>query len=224
MTLSKISINQLAEYNKKRTDKGKLNIIKQQKNPPPYLTPWYRIVKTRIRKSMELNGNLDPILDALKDLKSRPSGSKWQNNNNRGSINALEKYLALDFPAIFDHVDYSVFTPKVKSTILVGVEVLVSPEIVIKGKLNGKTVYGGVKIHVSSGKPFDRHQSQIVSYLIQRYLENQVADSKDQVLPELCICLDIFGERIVSSPGYNKELHEIIVNDCIDIRHRWDAA
>jgi len=224
MSLSKISINQLAEYNKKRTEKGKLNIIKQQKNPPPYLTPWYRIVKTRIRKSMELNGNLDPILDAIKDLKLRPSGSNWQNNNNKGSINALKKYLTLDFPAIFDHVDYSVFTPKYKSTILEGVEVSVSPEIVIKGKLNGKTVYGGVKIHISSGNPFDFRQSQIVSYFIQRYLENQVADNKEQVLPELCICLDIFGERIVPSPGFNKELYEIIVNDCIDIRTKWDAA
>ncbi len=224
MSLSKISINQLAEYNKKRTDKGKLNIIKQQKNPPPYLTPWYRIVKTRIRKSMELNGNLDPILDAIKDLKLRPSGTKWQNNNNKGSINALEKYLALDFPALFDRVDYTVFTPKIKSTIIEGVVVFVSPEIVIKGKLNGKTVYGGVKIHISSGNPFDLRQSQIVSYLIQRYLENHVAEDKDLVLPELCICLDIFGERIVPSPGFSEKLYEIIVNDCIDIRNRWDVA
>lgn len=224
MSISTISLNQLAEYSKKKTDRGKINIIKQQKAPPPFLLPWYRIVKTRIRKSIELNGNLDPIIDAINDLKSRPSGTKWQNNNNRGSINALEKYLDLDFPSIFNDVNYTVFTPLSKSLIIDNTEIFISPDIVIKGELKGKTVYGGVKLHISSGSPFDYQQSLLVSFLIQKYLEEEVAEIKDMVLPHLFICLDIFGKRIVPSPGFQEDLYNTILKNLSDIQLKWDAA
>jgi hypothetical protein len=218
-----ISLNQMAEF-KNATDYGRKRIIKQQLNPDQFRIPWYQLPKARVKKSIELKGDLNPIHDGIITLMNRKPLNKRQETDKRVSIDALERYIKIKLPHILKEIDYDVIRPKIKSTKVSDVEILVAPEVIVKGILRGKTVFGGIKIHISKNKPFDIQQSKIVATTIVTYLENEVAFEKSEVIPELCFCLDIFSGRIVSAKENDESVYIEIKEICNEIKRVWDAV
>ena len=60
-----ISSNQFVEFDTKKTEKGKLRILNQQKIPNSFLIPWYQRAKACLRKSLKAGGDLSPILEGM---------------------------------------------------------------------------------------------------------------------------------------------------------------
>ena len=223
MNRYEISINQFADFSK-ATDNAKRRIISQQLEPNPFLVPWYQKTKSSLRKSFEQKGDLAPIYEGIQFLRQKKVTSQRQVTDRRVSIEALERFIAMKMPSILSDVDYEVIKPKKRTTTISDVEVIVAPDIVINGNIKGKDVLGGVKIHISKNKPFDLHQSKIVATTIHTYLLNEVAKDGVEVMPDLCLCLDIFGERIVSADNQNKELLKEIDNLCFEIKELYDKG
>lgn len=207
-----MSINQIAEF-KAATDNGKRRLIAQQLIPNRIKIPYYQLAKARIRRSVALKGDLAPIYDGINTLIKRVSSDKRQETLRTTSIEALERFIRLKIPEILTKMDFTVIKPKIRSTKISEVDVIVAPEVVVLGELNGQKVVGAVKIHVSKGKPFDYHQAKIVATGIHAYLKNCLEDGNTIALPELCFCIDVFGGTAVSAAGnyeyYLKELESI---------------
>lgn len=220
----KISINQLADFSR-ATDSKKRSIIKQQKKPNPFLIPWYQLAKSKIKRSIILNGNLKPIEEGIEELKSRKPKKQRQIIDRQVSIEALRIFKEVKLPTMLRDIPFEVVkNKKPKSIYINGVEVIVSPDIIFRFKLEGKKFIGGVKLHVAKGNIFDNYQLRYVSSLINEYLENIIADEDETVLKELCLSFDVFGERVISAPkNLLKAITDIEVI-CEEVKTLWNVA
>ncbi|PWE00007.1 hypothetical protein [Marinilabilia rubra] len=219
----KISINQFANFSKS-TKKGKKGIITRQLSPDLFRVPWYQLTKAKVKKSLEYKGDLQPIFDGINILKNRIPDTDRKKRDRQVSLEALERFVELQIPHYFKQLDFEVIKPKEKNLQFENVNFIISPDLVIKGNYKGKTIYGGVKIHISKSKPFDLQQSKLVSHLIYEYLKNEVAEHPSQVLPEFCLSIDVFGNRIVSADETDKTIEEEIKALCSEIKDLWEAA
>lgn len=223
MISAKLSINQLAEFSRS-TEKGKLRIIKQQIVPNKFLVPWYQTTKSKIKKFFETKGDTQPILDGINQLMVKKPENNRQLIDKKVSIEALQKFIDFKLPTILNGIDYQIVKPKTKSVQISGLDVIVAPEVVVKGKLNGKTVWGGLKIHISKTKPFSYKESRCVAACVYKFINDVVAEEGDIVLPEMCFSLDVFGERLLSSKdGYEESMTDII-QICQEVLEIWPAA
>jgi len=219
----KISLNQLAEFSG-ASEASKKRIIKQQLTPNPFMVPRYQLTKARIKKSLELKGDLSPIKEAVKILEAKQTSTSWQINDKKVSLEALTRFVKIKLPSLFKTLDFEIIKPTNKTIELKDVDIIVAPEIVIKGKLNGRNVIGGVKIHISKTKPFDLTKSRYVATVVYKYLEEQIASKGDIVLPELCLCLDVFNERLVPAQENSEEIFKQIGGFCDEIKLLWNKA
>lgn len=220
-----ISINQYADFIK-ASDAKRLRIIRQQKKPNVFRIAYYQLAKARIRKTLKDNGSLIHINDALTKLSERVPKSKRQLSDKSVSIEALEKFLILKIPKILKNEQIEFLNPKIfKNAIDVyGVSIIVSPEIIFKITIDNKEVLGGIKLHVSKSNSFDSEQQQIIASGICNYLEKNVANEDQIVLPEFCISLDIFGNGFISNSSAKKNLINSYKKECKEIIKIWDAA
>ncbi len=218
-----ISINQMADF-QGSTDATKKRIINQQLTPNKFLIPWYQLAKARIKKSFELKGDLKPIQDAMDTLQKRKPTSDRQKTDKQVSLEALERFVKMKLPDVLKNIDYEIVRPENKTLQVSDVDVIVAPEVVIKGTFNGKTVFGAVKIHISKNKPFDLKKSTYVASTIYEYLKSRIATEEDIVMREICICLDVFSGRLVSAPEDSELTFSEVEEICREVKEIWDKA
>lgn len=219
-----ISINQLADFSKS-SEAQKKKIIKQQKTPDTFKTAWYQLAKARIKKAMANKGDIQPILDGIEVLKGKTLTKKRQIDDRIVSLDAMQRFISLQIPSLLKDYDYKVLKKvESKSIFIKGVEVIVSPDLIIEIEIDGKNYLGGVKTHISKGNKFDNKQQAYVASAIYKYLETEVAKNGQIVLPDLCISIDIFGDGFVTSPeNINEKMKDIEVI-CEEVKKMWDAA
>lgn len=216
----KISLNQLADFSA-GSEAVKKRIIGQQLKPNLFKVPRYQATKASIKKSISLKGSLDPIHETIKALEEKKTTTDWQLNDKKVSLEALQRFINIKVPSLIKKIDYAVFKPKKGTLEISDVDIIVSPEVVIKGKWQGQNILGGVKIHISKTKPFDLAQSKYVAAVIYKYLKDEVADKDDIVVPELCLCLDVFNGRLVPSPDLPEKFIADIKKLCGEIKLLW---
>ena len=219
-----ISINQLADFSKS-TLANKRSIINQQKMPNTFKTAWYQLAKARIKKVIANKGDIKPVLDGIEELKRRTVTKKRQVNDRIVSLDALQRFVSFQIPSLLKNYDYKVLkNVESKSIFIKGVEVIVSPDLIIEIDIDNKKYLGALKTHISKGKKFDRKQQLYVATALHKYLESEVAKNGEIVLPELCLSIDIFGEGIVTSPVNISDKIKDMEVICEEVKKMWDAA
>lgn len=218
-----ISINQLAEFESSSSNK-KNRIIKQQKVPNKLLVPWYQLPKARIRKSIEQNGNMEYILEAINILNERECTTPRSKTDKKVSLEALEKYINTKLPRIIEHTKFEVIKTNIKKININEVDIIISPEVIVKGKLNGSEIIVAVKIHISKNNPFDLQKSKIVASAVYEYLNNQFSSDKVIIRPEYCFCYDVFSRRFVKATSSNSIMRKKIEEMCLEIKTLWNEA
>lgn len=215
-----ISTNQLAEYSIS-TEASKKRILKQQKAPNKFLIPWYQKAKSATKKYLFNTSDTTPIDKAISELNLKIPTNNRQKIDKAVSIEALEELKKIKIPSTLKHLNYEIVNIDERSIMIDGVDVIVAPEIVIKAKRKNQIIYGGVKIHISKGKPFNMLQAQHVATTVYKLLETKIAKDNEQVVPELCFCLDVFSGNLVPPPSnINKEISKIKFL-CNEIKSYW---
>lgn len=216
-----ISINQLAEFSE-ATPKRKTKIVENQITPNPVLLPWYQLAKARIKQSIEQQGDLAPISDGISRLVNQEPEKDWQKHNKFGSIEALQRFVAMKLPSVLKGVDYEILRPKQRQYLINGVLIKVAPEVVVRASVNGRTLIGGFKIHIKK-KHFSLQQSKLVANIMYRYLSEVVAKKDEEVLPEYCFCMDVFAERILPANRNEAEKLDTVHGLCDQIKEIWNG-
>lgn len=221
-----ISINQLVDFSKGSESKKK-RIIRDQKKPDKFKISWYQTPRASIKKCLSNNGDRNYIIDGLERLKNKITDpdKPRQLQNKSASIKAMQSFLRVEIPKILkNHKLTLIKKPKTKSFFVDGVEILVSPDLIFTMEYKGKVYMGGMKIHLSKGNIFEPRESKIVAAVIQSYLESISKEYKAEVLPELCMSLDVFDERIVSSPVEVEKYLDKIKFICNEVKRYWHIA
>lgn len=220
----KISINPLMDFST-GTDAKKRRIIRDQKNPSPFRVGWYQTPRACIKKSIISRGEFDPILKGMKRLNDKVVTKKQQLTNKHVSMEAMHRYLNVSLPKVFKNHDFELIKEREnKSTIVDGVEILVSPDLIFKIKLKGEVHIGAVKLHISKSNIFDITKSSNVATLIHKYLNELSKKHEAKVLPELCFSYDVFAGRFVTAGKDNKESLEKIKKMCEEVKLLWNVA
>lgn len=207
------------------SDAKKKSIINQQKTPNEFKISYYQLAKARIKKSMASSGDLDPILNGIEQLKGKKPEKKRQISDRVVSIEALQRFVNLKIPGLLKKYNYQVIKDiKIKSTFFNGVEIVVSPDLIIEIDIDGHKYYGGFKIHISKGNVFDSKQQTYVATAIHKYLSEIFKESGGTVLAELCLSIDVFSDRIVSSPEDITQKVKDIEVTCEEVKKIWNAA
>jgi hypothetical protein len=220
----RISINQLADFSK-ATEAHKRRIIKQQKQPNKFLVSWYQLPKARIKKAIANNCDLEPIFKGIEELKLRKPEKPRQILDRQVSLEALKRFVNIKLPKLLEEVPHDIIkkVPS-KSIIVSGVEIIISPDVIYKLKLNGKIYVGGVKVHISKNNIFDNQQSRYISSLIYKYLKDVVVEEGEEVLEELCLSIDVFGEKAISTPKNLPQAINEIKSICEEVKLVWNVA
>jgi hypothetical protein len=215
-----ISVNQLAEFSAS-SDAAKARIVAQQVKPNGFLVPWYSSAKAAMRKYLINVRDTSPLQKAIEIQRKKVPATKRQKNEQTVSILALERFIEMKLHQLLKGIEYEIIKPERKAVIISDVNISVLPETVIRAKINGKIVLGGIKIHISKNKPFERKQCQYIAALVYQYIRENYAKSGEIVDPSLCISIDVFGDRIVSaSKNRTTEIQEI-KQICKEIKAKW---
>lgn len=217
-----ISVNQFAEFSK-ATFKGKKRILKQQLVANKLLVPWYQSARAAMKKYLKDVSNLTPINEAIDKLTTKTPSTKRQQDEKIASVAALNELKSFAFPKLLREVEFTILKPYRNYFTLNNLDIIVAPDVVLKGKYNGKIIVGAVKVHICKTKPFDDKQGKYVSNLIYRFLQKNITENEGEVLPELCLCIDIFSGRITPATEVtNKEKSEI-KSICEEVKNMWAA-
>ena len=141
------------------------------------------------------------------------------------SLEALNRFINLKLPSLLCDFQHEVIKkPKIKSIILNGVEIIISPDVIIRLELDGKKYLGAVKIHISKNNVFDNIQSRYISALLFKYLKEVVAKDDEEVLEDLCLSIEVFGGSIISVPNNLPTTVNEIEVICDEIKLIWNVA
>jgi hypothetical protein len=219
-----ISINQLMDF-EKASDSKKLRIIRDQKSPKVIRVGWYQTPRASIKKSLISNVDETPILEGIEKLKNKILSKPQQITNKMVSLEALEHFMNIKMPQILKNHEFEVIKEKkFKSTIINDVEVLVSPDIIYKIKMDDQIYLGAVKLHISKNNVFTYSQTSKVAAILNQYCEELAIRHSAHVMPQLCLCIDVFGERIVSSPKNQSQALREVQIICDEVKRFWPAA
>jgi hypothetical protein len=218
-----ISINMFTEFSTS-TDTRKLSIIKSQIKPSKFIIQRYASAKSSIKKYLKNVSDLNPIYEGIDKQINRQTTTNWQKNDRQVSIEALQKFVTLKIARALKGIKYEVIKPDVKLVNINDVDITVSPELIIKMFLDGKVVYGGIKIHIAKTKPFTSKQCSYAATVLCEYIKANVMKRGENVDPKLCLSIDVFGERIVpASEKYTEELNEIR-ELCLEVKKIWNKV
>ncbi len=221
--MKEISVNQLADFSK-ATSKGKERIVQQQKYPNKVKVFWYQKAKARIKKSLAEGGDLTPIYQGIEEIIQKKPENGRQQSDKIVSIEALERYLKMGIPKVLKDINYEVVKPKENWFLIDDVKLIVAPDVVFTGKMDGMQVVGAIKIHIAKTKPFEVDQASIVATSIKKFLEQTEEFKEHKIHPGLCISIDIFGERVITAKEFEDQSEINIKNLCQEIKDLWDVA
>jgi hypothetical protein len=219
-----ISINPLVDFFK-GTESKKRRIIRDQKDPSIFRVGWYQTSRACIRKSLINRGERDFLIEGIERLKTKIVSKPQQVVNRQVSIEAMKRFLGFKIPAFFKNHNLEIIKEKnVKSTFINNVEVKVSPDIIFIIHHNETRYIGAVKLHLSSRNIFDSKQSRFIATILNKYLLELSDKYNAEVLPELCLSIDVFGSSTISAPkDYNKSIKEVELI-CEEIKSLWRVA
>ena len=220
MSTYRISINQFAEFSASSLA-SKKRILVQQISPNQFLIPWYQKAKGAIKKYFLNVKDKSPLEKVIDELKVRVPKNSRQIIDKRVSIEAIEIMKGIRIPKLLSDLQIEAVNQTEKAIILNGVNIKIAPDVILRVKYKGKTVYGAVKIHICKGSPFDFQQSKIVSGLLFQFLKKHVAKRGEIVMPELCLSLDVFSERIVPATEVSRLDMAVINNVCEEVKNLW---
>jgi hypothetical protein len=218
-----ISVNQFAEFSK-ATEKGKKRIISNQIKVDRLLVSWYRTAKAYMRKYFTDFNNTAPLKEGIEKLNEKKAETKHQIIDKRVSIEAIEKLMHIAFPKVLYSNSHEIIKPEKKPISVNDVDISITPEAIFKTIVNGIVVYGGIKLHFGKSHPFDNTQCRYVAILLHNYIKENIAKPGEIVDFKLCLCIDLFSQRVVTPEGLSPIEITQIKKVCNEIKEVWAKA
>ena len=115
-------------------------------------------------------------------------------------------------------------TDKRKDVEFNNVSITVSPDLILRWEEDGKKYIGGVKFHISKSNIFDYEKASFAAGLIHLYLKESIACNDEIVVDDYCLCVDVFGSKICSTPKNKKDFNSKLYKACDEIKSLWEVA
>lgn len=218
MPTPKISLNKLGEY-LDATPARRRQIVKEQKEPQPYVAARYKDAREAIVEYIESGMNdEEKLLDVINKLKSDISGSEFYIQDKQASAQAIEDFLDTSEQIDIDGLSAHAFEKKENSIMLVsGVNISIRPDIILKDKKSGEIV-GAIKLHFSKTHPLTSKSREYIATAIRVDLEKNGYKNIDH---KKCYSVDTPSQSASHAPkAYKRKINDIEAA-CEEIAARW---
>lgn len=202
----------------------KASIIRSQKKPVTFLVARYKTAKARMSQFIKNGFAYQDILSGINDLQAKHCITDFQKSDRKTSIEALRLFLELQFPDKFKKLKCSFSTDKRKELYFNGVSITIAPDLILRWEENGKKYIGGIKFHISKSNIFDYNKASFAAGLINLYLKDVIASPEETVVDDFCLCVDVFGTRICSTPKNKSTFIKTLDDACGEIKSLWNVA
>lgn len=220
-----ISINPLCEFATTDSESKKKSIIRNQKKPSTFKVAPYSSARAKIKRFFEYGFSEDEIIAGIQHIQDRPNcDTDFKKRDRANSIEALRRFLEIQFPDNFRQLKCTFSRNRNKEMNCNGISIHVAPDIIIRWEEDGKKYIGGIKFHIAKGKPFTYSQCTFAAGVIEYFIKTQIASEDEIVVGEYCLSIDVFGQRVCSSPTDKEAFEDALYAACGEIDSLWDAA
>jgi hypothetical protein len=166
-----------------------------------------------------MNGfSTQEIVAGVMVLQKRQPKTNFAQSDIKNSIEALRFFLDLKFPEMKNLISCHFYKSDKKSFELLGVNIIVAPDLILRYNKNGINYIGGIKFHISKDKTFSYDGAQVAAYGIMSLLSKEVAVDEEIVDPTLCLSIDVFGQRVMNALSLKSDIPERVENACTEIK------
>jgi hypothetical protein len=201
----------------------KKSIIRNQKKPKKFLFARYASAKSAI-KNYFAKEEFDPVCVKAKinELAKKVCTTDFQNNDRKCQIEALESFLSTNLDDELKRFTFERFKSDKKSIDINGLTIGISPDLIIRGEIDGKKVVGAIKLHFSKGGVFKRSSGRIAATGLYRFIQDIIIEEDEILLPQLCIVLDVFEQKTHQAPEKIDFYMKKFIETCNEIVDLWD--
>lgn len=217
--MKKISVNKLAEYLKADSIRRR-RIIEDQKQPLDFISIRYSDARKAMVNYVIKGFNKSIIENEIEKLSQKETGTEFQENDVKTSIEALNCFLEINFPD--ELLKYKrIKNTKKKTLTIKEIVINVNPDIIIKGIHRGKEFIGGIKFNIVKGHQLKDDDRKNVATLIHHLLEEEMNETPNL---SFCISIDVFSKSFDCAPKSFKTRRKQIEYACEELSIVWDSV
>lgn len=217
----RISVNKLGEYLEAAAGRRK-EIVKDTKYPPAFKAVRYSDARDAIKAHLCNDLDSDIIHDAIAFIKGKPDSSDFWEQDNRLSIELLEKVLTngYDWISPFEVGAFGMKNPLMN---ICGVDVSVYPDLILAKEFKGVRHLGAVKFSILKNKEFEEETLSIIAMLTHKYVNDHIALPGQIANRKMCFSHDVFNDRCERAPDAVKLRMKRVEAACEEIKLWWDT-
>jgi len=220
------TLNQFLTFSNGVSDSKKEEIVngqlpKKDSDSGPF-PPWFARAHWPILRSLKQK-NSAPVYEKLGELRKHKFNPKKRNEKSDvlGSIQALEGFLKMPMPYPFNVVSSKALKLNDKFIVKHGIRIKITPDLVFQANLEGKSVFGAIKLLIRKGDILDARQGKMGAYLVHEYMESQKEQFEGEVLPELCLYIDVFRQRVYMAHPISEAPKRHLRESCSEFTEIW---
>jgi hypothetical protein len=219
----RISVNKLAEYMVSKAARQR-KLLKDRKYPDEDFSigMYHREAVEAVSRYLASDQlSTDGIDNQIAIIKQQEPASIGAQRRLTSNIEAMERFLGM-----LDDFDFKDAEPELGAhsppkLTFHGVEISVRPEIILRGKLKGKKVVGGVKLHFPKGFEMTTETAGYVSAATQEYCKRHIAGDDEVVYHEYCQVFDVGSGQVFAGVKATKARLKDIEDTCQNIAAIW---
>ncbi len=223
-TRPRVGLHQLAQY-LEATPARRRQIISSEKYPSPFRVS-YAPAKRMFREALRLGWNEEMLFGiASERWFSHAAQTELADFRRRQAIDAVAKFCGLLEP-VKEQLEQTEVTVRLSgrqwsALSLGGVQIVDSPELVLRRLRRGDDEVGVMSFHVSKTKQHDECSAKRAAALLMALAaENKTASTS--LAPDLCIVVDVFSGLIVDADRGNERRLRRAELACEEISAMWD--
>jgi hypothetical protein len=216
----RMSAPKLGEY-LEATANRRERILRDQKYPPVFKQVRYRRAEHSIRRAMTEGGDVVTRMELFAQrVDALPASTRYEAEANRCSALAIRRFARIycDLP-----IKGAMVLPIVSpfSLAIEGVTISVAPLALLKRSGRAGVVQSGAVLAVfRKNEMLGDRSGRAVAELLRRVL---IEAGHPGVRPELCIVVDIFSAKVISTTARGHRVAEEVESACREIAARWPA-
>lgn len=202
---------------------GRHSIVQQQKHPSRYQEVYYDAAADVLRRFIADGMGDATILEAGMAAIAESAADEDVPHNVRANVEVVQAFRDRRPRLHFGGLAPSPTSGPPSSLFVAGVELVIRPEILLEGVVDGERRGGALKFYYSKGHPLTGSAASYGALLLRRYCEANLPG--DAVVPNrLCIICDVRAGEVHTAPEATVRRDREIEAACAEIALRWPSA
>lgn len=218
----RISLNKLGEYMTAAKPSRRERILHDAKYPPTFQLIRYDSSRLIIQRYLSGKiANTTALIQEIDDYAKTITKTDFESRMKKSNLEALKRFAGMTPDLDFGSAKITFGRHATPRRDINGVSVSVRPDLLlVSGGVNAPTRRGAIKLNLSQGAVHSKESAEYVGALLRTYVDDGCNDGECDY--QQCFSLDIFGQKLVTSPKATVNRMKDIEAGCSEIARQWE--